>query len=161
MTPTIHILNMIALLVVLAMLFPSTSCFSLDFANAFWGGSTRGPSVLFARLRGAIRTRGRIEGFLERAHLDGGGLHEGGWGDQERGAWRDEIGKLRLAHHPSFTTILISPLPRIFHKNRARIRFVSRMMHMPSENAIAIQSPTEPKSILLRLNPRQLEPALD
>ncbi|KAJ7595938.1 hypothetical protein C8J56DRAFT_1043041 [Mycena floridula] len=69
----------------------------LDFANAFWGGSTSGPSVLFARLRGAIRTVEELRAFWkERAQIEEdyakrlGRLGKGILG-------KDEIGELRSA----------------------------------------------------------------
>lgn len=42
---------------------------SLDFCNAFWGTSDAGVDVLFARMRGAIRTMEELRNFWKERYV--------------------------------------------------------------------------------------------
>lgn len=48
---------------------PDFSDNSLDFCNAFWGANDAGVEVLFARMRGAVRTTEELRNFWKERYV--------------------------------------------------------------------------------------------
>ena len=48
---------------------PDFSDNSLDFCNAFWGSGDAGVEVLFARMRGALRTTEELRNFWKERYV--------------------------------------------------------------------------------------------